>query len=174
MLRIPAASLLNPLTLAKSPLNSIPLELFPALASSDSPPRSPSSAVPRLTTTQLLALHLALTHDARGRHRSEWQIFLDSIETDFTPWHPLTWSLSKDEFWKTLESRLSRSVRVKIDAVRRRYEADLAVLRRVLVSCPHDLPVTTLTGIDDSGAVQVARRHRRHPRERSALGVAER
>lgn len=140
MLRIPAASLLNPLTLAKSPLNSIPLELFPALASSDSPPRSPSSAVPRLTTTQLLALHLALTHDARGRHRSEWQIFLDSIETDFTPWHPLTWSLSKDDFWQTLESRLSRSVRVKIDAVRRRYDADLAVLKRVLVSCPHAIP----------------------------------
>lgn len=157
MLRIPAASLLNPLTLAKSPLNSIPLDLFPALASSESPPRSPSAAVPRLTTTQLLALHLALTHDARGRHRSEWQIFLDSIETDFTPWHPLTWSLSQDEFWKTLESRLSRSVRVKIDAVRRRYEADLAVLKRVLVSCPH----ATLPGSADRPRQQWSRSSRR-------------
>lgn len=138
MLVIPAQSLLNPLTLGASPLNTIPLELFPSASSTSSPPpRSPGGGCRRLTTTQLLTLHLALSKDPKGRHKSEWQIFVDSLPS-FRPLHPLTWVVPNsdgphDAFWPQLEECLSESVRVKIDAVKVRYEDDLAVLRRVLV-----------------------------------------
>jgi hypothetical protein len=139
MLVIPAQSLLNPLTLRASPLNTIPLELFPSASSTSSPPpRSPGGGCRRLNTTQLLTLHLALTKDPLGRHKSEWQIFIASLPT-FRPFHPLTWVVPNsdgpnDPWWAELESCLSESVRIKIDAVKVRYEADLAVLRPVLVS----------------------------------------
>ncbi|BEJ12327.1 hypothetical protein CspHIS471_0207870 [Cutaneotrichosporon sp. HIS471] len=135
ILVIPAASLLNPLTLAKSALNSIPAHLFPAPATA-SPRRSPNGTAP-LTTTQLLSLHLALTRDPLKRHKSEWQVFIDTLP-EFRPLHPLTWVVpdtdnkAPDAFWPALEQCLSESVRIKIEAVRLRYEADRKLLRNVL------------------------------------------
>lgn len=144
ILVIPAASLLNPLTLLKSPLNSIPVELFPCQSSATTPPRRSSNGTPKLTTTQLLTLHLALTRDPQQRHKSEWQIFIDTLP-EFRPLHPLTWVIpnselkeeEQDAFWPALESCLSESVRIKIAAVKRRYLADLKLLRQVLVSQLH-------------------------------------
>lgn len=142
MLVIPAASLLNPLTLQKSPLNTIPAHLFPsALSTNSPPPRSPGGSV-RLTTTQLLTLHLALSRDPKGRHKSEWSIFINSLPS-FRPLHPLTWVVPNsdaphDAWWGELEACLSESVRIKIDAVKQRYIKDLELLRRVLVCASTD------------------------------------
>lgn len=139
MLVIPSPSLLNPLTLGRSPLNTIPSELFPASASSSSPPpRSPGGGCRRLTTTQLLTLHLALSRDPKGRHNSEWEVFIKSLPS-FRPFHPVTWVIPNsdaphDPWWEELEACLSESVRIKIAAVAKRYKEDLKILRRVLVS----------------------------------------
>ncbi|KAL1410957.1 hypothetical protein Q8F55_001900 [Vanrija albida] len=139
LLVIPAPSLLNPLTLQKSALNTIPPELFPVAASSSSPPRRSSNGTPRLTTTQLLTLHNALTRDPKQRHKSEWQVFMDSLP-GFRPWHPLTWVIpssddaEQDEWWTRLYECLSESVKIKIAEVKKRYEDDRAVVRNVLAN----------------------------------------
>lgn len=128
---------MNPLTLAKSSLNTIPSELYPAPASTSSPPRRSSNGTPRLTTTQLLTLHIALTRDPQQRHKSEWQVFVDTLP-DFRPLHPLAWMIPnsdverQDEFWPALEACLSESVRIKVQDVKRRFEDDLLLLRNVL------------------------------------------
>jgi hypothetical protein len=139
MLVIPAPSLLNPLTMSASALNTIPKELFPAPAPTSTAPSSPPTSprgIARLTGTQLMTLHLALTRDPRRRHASEWQVFIDTLP-EFRPQHPLTWVVPNsdgpnDVFWPQLEACLSESVRIKIAAVKERYVEDKVVLRRVL------------------------------------------
>ncbi|KAK4689124.1 hypothetical protein P7C73_g987, partial [Tremellales sp. Uapishka_1] len=135
LLEIPSSALLNPLTLLKSPSNTIPSQLFPVpdrKLGSKSTKRAKKT--PRLNTTQLLTLHLALTRDPGGGHPSDWQPYLRTLPQTFTPWHPLSWSVDQDDtWWKALLGEgVSRGVREKIDDVKERFEEDAAVLRLVL------------------------------------------
>lgn len=124
---IPSGALLNPLTLLASPLNSIPSHLFPSAPSHRAKKRRISSSG-SLNTTQLLTLHLLLTRDAEKRHPSDWQTYIDSIPQDFS-WHPLSWIHKGD---KRMDS-VPEAARTKVQGVHKRFEEDMAVLKRVLV-----------------------------------------
>ncbi|WVQ99075.1 hypothetical protein IAU59_006207 [Kwoniella sp. CBS 9459] len=114
LLHIPASAMLNPLTLIHD--TAIPIHLFPQ--SSSRPRRTPTAASSssstshhvnsngegddgssakrrkpnsKLDTTQLLTLHLALTRDPKGRYKSPWETYIDTLPAEFRPWHPLTW-----------------------------------------------------------------------------------
>lgn len=128
MLVIPSGALLNPLTLLASPLNSIPSHLFPSAPSHRAKKRRTSTSG-SLNTTQLLTLHLVLTRDTEKRHTSAWQTYIDSIPQDFS-WHPLSWIHAGDRRISTVPEAARR----KVAGVHRRFEEDLAVLKRVLVS----------------------------------------
>jgi hypothetical protein len=140
ILEIPSSALLNPLTLASTPL--IPEHLFPL--SSRPPPakkprttRSSISNSPRLNTTQLLTLYLALTRDPESRNASPWKPYLATLPESFFPWHPLTWyyKIGEEGWWQKLHGLMPASTRRMLEKVKERYEEDLGVLRGVLV-CP--------------------------------------
>lgn len=144
ILEIPASALLNPLTLASTPL--IPDHLFPL--SSKPPPakktKTTRSSLPststRLNTTQLLTLYLALTRDPKARNTSPWKSYLNTLPESFWPWHPLTWHYKQGEegWWQKLIGLMPASTRKMLDGVKERYEVDLGVLKGVLV-CPSDI-----------------------------------
>ncbi|WVR05501.1 hypothetical protein IAU60_002519 [Kwoniella sp. DSM 27419] len=158
LLHIPAASMLNPLTLfGNSP---IPSHLFPQTRSSsrastsvakpsvDGNAHAESSAkrpkvtpTRKLDTTQLLTLHLVLTKDPKGRYPSPWQPYIHTLPRSFRSWHPLTWlvpptgdsSRSDWETWSTTAlAGLSASTRKKLDEVNKRFEEDYEVIKEVL------------------------------------------
>ena len=140
LLTIPASALLNPLTLASS---IIPTHLFPRCTSYAHRAKRArtSSTTWRLNTTQLLTLYLALTRHLERRHASPWEAYLDSLPGDFRPWHPLTWlvppsdagQVEKWKRWNALAGMVPRSARMKLEAVRARFDEDLEVVQRVLV-----------------------------------------
>ncbi|OCF32077.1 hypothetical protein I316_06233 [Kwoniella heveanensis BCC8398] len=122
LLHIPASAMLNPLTLIHN--TTIPLHLFPQSSSrprrtttttvsaravssgnNDEEDKSFTSEAKRrksnnspslkkLDTTQLLTLHLALTRDPHGRHKSPWEGYIGTLPHEFRPWHPLTWLIA--------------------------------------------------------------------------------
>ncbi|WVQ75496.1 hypothetical protein IAR50_005121 [Cryptococcus sp. DSM 104548] len=118
LLHIPAASMLNPLTLlasdstskvlSKGPNYSIPRHLFPSPShvtsganSSKRVKTSPAGTTDpgqskQLDTTELLTLHLALSRDPQKRYTSDWQVYLETLPKKFRPWHPLTWLVEPD------------------------------------------------------------------------------
>ncbi|OCF71488.1 hypothetical protein I204_07546 [Kwoniella mangroviensis CBS 8886] len=148
LFHIPSSCMLNPLTLL--PNSPIPSHLFPQTVSKSVPTSSltPVQKKPRignpprkLDTTQLLTLHLALTKDPRGRYKSDWQVYIDSLPITFRPWHPLTWIVSpfdkaqKEErvWWNHLYTiGLSESTKMKVQDVKNRFEKDYEVLCEVL------------------------------------------
>lgn len=105
-----------------------------------------SSHYRQLDTTELLTLHLALSRDPQKRYYSDWQVYLGTLPKEFRPWHPLTWVIKSEpgaknseaddwNWWNTLyEKHTSSTVKAKIQDVKRRYEADVAVVLDVLVS----------------------------------------
>jgi hypothetical protein len=139
VLEIPSSALLNPLTLASTPL--IPEHLFPL--SSKPPPTkktkttrsSLSSTSIRLNTTQLLTLYLALTRDSKARNASPWKSYLGTLPESFHPWHPLTWYYKEGEdgWWQKVLRLMPTSTLRMLDKVKERYEEDLKVLITVLV-----------------------------------------
>ncbi|ODN74573.1 hypothetical protein L202_06935 [Cryptococcus amylolentus CBS 6039] len=164
LLHIPAASMLNPLTLlasdstskvlSKGPNFSIPRHLFPqpshvtsAVNSSKrlktSPAGTDSSQSKQLDTTELLTLHLALSRDPHKRYTSDWQVYLETLPKDFRPWHPLTWLVKPDpgtkeavegwNWWADLyENHASPTLKSKVAEVKKRYDADKAVILSTL------------------------------------------
>lgn len=141
ILEAPSSALLNPLTLAST--STIPDHLFP-LSTSPPPAKktkttrssfSSTSTSPRLNTTQLLTLYLALTRDPKNRHPSPWKPYLATLPQSFEPWHPLTWCYKQghEGWWQKLVGHLPISTRRKLEEVKGRYEVDLEVLKRVLV-----------------------------------------
>lgn len=187
LLVIPPEMLINPLTLASSPDNIIPLHLFPVQHLDDGHPRkrrktnryvssSTYSSIltgasekraetvdkvesKPLNTTQLLTLFLAVNRSSNSERPSKWSRYLDTLPETFRPWHPLTWLVaetpSKDKAATSSSAgetsvedgddkvvELSKLVelapgepRRKILGVKARYDADLVVLREILV-CP--------------------------------------
>jgi hypothetical protein len=139
ILEIPSSALLNPLTLASTPL--IPEHLFPL--SSKPPPAKKTkttrsslpSTSPRLNTTQLLTLYLALTRDPKARNASPWKSYLCTLPESFHPWHPLTWYYKEGEngWWQKILHLMPVSTLRMLDRVKERYEEDLKVLTTVLV-----------------------------------------
>ncbi|WWC89696.1 uncharacterized protein L201_004621 [Kwoniella dendrophila CBS 6074] len=158
LLHIPSTCMLNPLTLMSSPNQPIPLHLFPQTnRSSSTSSTTPVNKKPRtslqlhqqpsrkLDTTQLLTLHLALTKDPKERYKSYWKPYIDSLPKKFRPWHPLTWIIplhqsnhdDKDdkewEWWNNLyELGLSKSTKLKVEDVKKRFNKDYDVLIDVL------------------------------------------
>ena len=142
ILEIPSSALLNPLTLASTPL--IPEHLFPL--SSKPPPAkktkttrsSLSSSSTRLNTTQLLTLYLALTRDSKSRNASPWKSYLGTLPASFHPWHPLTWYYKEGEngWWQKVLRLMPASTLRMLEKVKERYEEDLKVLVTVLVRLP--------------------------------------
>lgn len=100
----------------------------------------------QLDTTELLTLHLALSKDPQKRYFSDWQVYLETLPNEFRPWHPLTWVIKPElgakspgaadwDWWNTLyEKHISPTMKAKIQDVKRRYEADAALVLDVLVS----------------------------------------
>lgn len=125
---IPSGALLNPLTLLSNPLNSIPIHLFPSAPSHSSKRRRTRSSK-SLNTTQLLTLHLVLTRDKEDRHASGWKEYIDTIPQDFD-WHPLSWLVHGD---RRIES-VPTAARRHAELVKAKFDDDLVVLHRVLVS----------------------------------------
>lgn len=105
-----------------------------------------SSHYRQLDTTELLTLHLALSRDPQKRYYSDWEVYIETLPKEFRPWHPLTWVIKSEpgaknseaddwNWWNTLyEKHISSTVKAKIQDVKRRYEADVAVVLDVLVS----------------------------------------
>lgn len=124
---IPSGSLLNPLTLLSSSLNSIPVHLFPSAPHRRSK-KSRTSLSGSLTTTQLLTLHLVLTRDKEGRHASAWEGYIETVPQNFD-WHPLSWLVHGDDRIK----HVPIAARKHAEKVKARFDDDLLVLHRILV-----------------------------------------
>lgn len=105
-----------------------------------------SSHYRQLDTTELLTLHLALSKDPQKRYFSDWQVYIETLPKEFRPWHPLTWVIKPEpgakspgtadwDWWNNLyEKHISLTSKAKIQDVKRRYEADAALMLDVLVS----------------------------------------
>ncbi|OXC69576.1 hypothetical protein AYX13_01743 [Cryptococcus neoformans] len=103
-----------------------------------------SSHYRQLDTTELLTLHLALSKDPQKRYFSDWQVYIETLPKEFRPWHPLTWVIKPEpgakspgtadwDWWNNLyEKHISLTLKAKIQDVKRRYEADAALVLDVL------------------------------------------
>lgn len=160
ILEIPASAMINPLTLLST--SSIPSHLFPnsvsgtklprrgtakaALANEDGDDRPGSGE--HLTTTQLLTLQLALWR-VDPAARGPWGVYVDTLPTEFRPWHPLSWLVTPDtpgsgagsksqahpqwSMWHALADCLPRSTRSKLADVEQRFWRDVGVIRAAIV-----------------------------------------
>ena len=107
-----------------------------------------SASSARLNTTQLLTLHLVLTRDPLGRHKSDWDVYLETLPKTFRPFHPLTWLVPETRVNGKVNghgrqpngnvmggalAHVPSAANENVLRVFGRFEADLEVMRAVLV-----------------------------------------
>ncbi|GFZ45944.1 hypothetical protein JCM24511_03677 [Saitozyma sp. JCM 24511] len=160
ILEIPASAMINPLTLLST--SSIPTHLFPNSVSGTKLPRRGTAKAAlangdgddcpgsgeHLTTTQLLTLQLALWR-VDPAARGPWGVYVDTLPTEFRPWHPLSWLVTPDtpgsgagsksqahpqwSMWHALADCLPRSTRSKLADVEQRFWRDVGIIRAAIV-----------------------------------------
>ena len=70
-----------------------------------------------------------LARDKDERHPSGWKDYIDTIPNDFD-WHPLSWLVHGD---KRIDD-VPNAARMHAERVKARFDNDIVILRRVLVS----------------------------------------